>query len=114
MEELEVDLQKETGRRKTLQMEAINMKDAQLHPAMEVKIQCSTQTIIHTHSLSIPHTFQTEVNILNSQVEKLESELLKERTAATETKVLIYQNIYLHVKAHSQPVNLTKKKLLWL
>ena len=90
MEELAIDLQRETGRRKTLEMEAINMKDAQLIPAMGIEVHCIDKpAFIHTHFPS-SHTLQSEVNTLNSQVEKLTSELRKERTAATETKVLLY------------------------
>ena len=37
MEELKIDLQRETGRHKTLEIEAMSMKDAQLNPAKEVK-----------------------------------------------------------------------------
>ena len=60
MEELEIDLQRETGRRKTLEMEAISMKedksiiDAQRDPVMAVKVQYSTQIKVSTSTLPIP------------------------------------------------------------
>ena len=38
------------------------------------------------------NSLQTEVDTLNLQIENLNSELLKEHTAATETKVSLYHN----------------------
>ena len=57
LKELQIDLDRETKLRKTLQIEAINVKEAHLNSSMEVEYIVTCQTVSTSYSLPISYTY---------------------------------------------------------